>query len=232
MSSFEVFAMMRRVLFFGLLATVVACGGGAKIVDDSSFRVTWPARTRGNVTGVQSALSARITFPKASPTGTDVVVNVQRIANPVAYTQIYKVGKKLNTMVPNVSFQFFAGNGQTGEVVATGTAKLEWYSTTMDVVDIALDKTVTTVAVVDPPAITPSTPPFNLLFEAKDAEGNSLALTPGSAKWSIVSGGANMQLSPSGVVSPIKVGTTVVRVEVDGIVSAPYTITIVGHPTS
>lgn len=218
--------MFQRIIFFAFVLTLLACGGGAKIVDDPSFRVTWPARTRANLTGVGSAVSARITFPKASPTGTDIVVNIQRIPNPVAYTQIYKVGKRLNTMAPTAAFQFFAGNGQTGAMVASGSANLVWFSTTMDMVNIALDKEVASVSVVPPAPITVATPPFDLLFEAKDESSTVLALSPGSAKWKILSGAANIQLTPSGRLTPVKAGVSIIKVEVDGISSDPFTITV------
>ncbi|HLP00307.1 MAG TPA: hypothetical protein VK171_17045 [Fimbriimonas sp.] len=218
--------MIRKVLLFVFVVTVLACGGGPTIVDDPKFKVTWPARTRANLNGVNSAVSARVTFLNAAPTGANVVVNIQRIPNPVAYTQIYRVGQRLNTIAPHATFEFFGGNGQTGPVVASGTADLVWYSTTMDMVNIALDRAVNSVRIIPPAPITTSTPPFDMLFVAEDADSNALALTPGSAKWSVVSGGANLQLSPSGRLTPVKAGVSVIKAEVDGVSSDLFTVTI------
>jgi DNA-binding beta-propeller fold protein YncE len=50
-------------------------------------------------------------------------------------------------------------------------------------------------------------------------------VTPGSATWTVVSGGANLQVTPEGIATAIAEGTATVQVTIDGVTSPAATIT-------
>lgn len=178
------------------------------------------------MTGPASASSARITFQGAGANGTDLVVNVDRNTAPAAYTGTYNVGSQLLDNIKSFSAQFYAGAGQSGPVVATATATISWQGSNADLGEIALDGKVATVEVVDPGTVSEVAPPFDMQFVAKDSEGTALALAPGAATWSVVSGASNMTVAPDGRATPLLPGTAVVKATVDGVASPNLDVTL------
>src|SRR5205085_8741284 len=69
----------------------------------------------------------------------------------------------------------------------------------------------------------------NLTFSALDASNNVLALSPGSAFFSLTGGSDKLQLnSTSGSITGLAVGTAQVTVSIDGKTSPAQTITVTG----
>ncbi|HLP00309.1 MAG TPA: hypothetical protein VK171_17055 [Fimbriimonas sp.] len=171
-------------------------------------------------------MSARITFPAASASGTDVVLNVDRNSSPAAYVGTYNVGSPLTDEVKNFSVQFFAGAAQSGPVVANATATITWQGSVADLSDIVMDGKVASVDVVNPGTVSEVAAPFDLAFVAKDSTGAALALSPGAATWSVVSGASKMTVAADGRATPLLPGTCVVSAAVDGVVSPMASINI------
>lgn len=214
--------MRKSAFILGLAASfaILACGGGgAAVVNDPTFQISWLERTRAPMIGPASATSARITFAGAGVNGADLVVNVDRNSDPAAYTGTYHVGSQLTTDVTDFQVDFYAAPGQNGPIVATGNATITWQGSAADLGEITVGKKVASVAVVDPGPISEVAAPFDMEFVAKDAEGTVLAVSPGSAVWTVVSGATSMTVAADGTATPLLPGTTVVRASVDGIES-------------
>jgi len=188
------------------------------------------ARTRDIMTGPASALSAKVIFPKAASNGTDVVVNVDRVVDPAAYTLTYPVGVPLSHDTKDFSVTFYSSAAQTGSVVASGTATITWSGPDANLGSIALGKKVSSVSVVDPGSLYANTPIRQLDFVAKDATGTPLALTPGSATWSVTSGSGTLSITADGKATAVSPGTATVVASVDGIVSSAQSVGVTLEP--
>jgi hypothetical protein len=221
---------MKRISVVSALSLslcILACGGGgATAIESPTFAISWAERTRAPMTGPASASSARVTFPGAGANGTDLVVNVDRNTSPGAYTGTYNVGSQILDDIKNFSVQFYAGAGQSGPVVATGSATITWQGSNADLGEIAVVGKVATVEVVNPGTVSEVAPPFDLQFVAKDSEGTALALAPGAATWSVVSGASKMTVAADGRATPLLPGTSVVSAAIDGVVSPMASINI------
>ncbi|RYG39487.1 hypothetical protein EON81_00610 [bacterium] len=85
------------------------------------------------------------------------------------------------------------------------------------------------VSVVDVAPIS-GTESRQLLFAAKDAEGDTIALSPGSGIWSLVDGGDNLTLTADGIATGKQSGYANVRVTVDGVVSEIFRVAVQNDP--
>lgn len=215
--------MRKLIMPLGLLV-LVGCGGqgGPAAVVSPQFSVLWPARTR-SIVGPESALSGRATFRNVK--GQDVVINFNRTSDTTEHTETYNVDQNLFVNTKDFDVTFFANANQSGDIVAEGTAEVTWDDSRM-VGTITPSSSIATVEAVTPDQILLDETTTELSFVAKDAEGVNLAVTPGSAKWSILSGESFGSLTPDGVLTPIAEGQVAVRVTLDGKLSPQKDITV------
>ncbi|HLP00111.1 MAG TPA: hypothetical protein VK171_16060, partial [Fimbriimonas sp.] len=69
-------------------------------------------------------------------------------------------------------------------------------------------------------------PQFELEYVAKDADGASIALSPGSANWTLLSGNSSMSVTRDGLATPLLPGDVSIKVSVDGVSSPAITISL------
>jgi hypothetical protein len=214
---------------FGLGALLLAgCGGGGGGSNPSThaanLQIQWAARSRA-VTGPASALSASITVADASPRREDLTLVVDRAENPAAYTQTYSVGQAIRG--PHaLTVRFYSGPNASGDVVATATGTLADDGTTNVTTTRAVDR----VTVVPGQHLTAGTTE-TLAFNALDDEGSIVAVSPGSAFWTLVNGnGGVLELSQDGIATANTRGTAQVRVTVDGVTSETIDVQVDADP--
>lgn len=210
------------------LMLLVGCGGqgGPAAVVSPQFSVLWPARTR-SVIGPESALSGRAKF--RSERGEDVVVNFNRTDDMTLHAETYNVGQPLFVNTKDFDVTFYASADQSGDVVAEGSAEISWKNSTM-VGTITPSSTVATVEAIAPEQLVLDEPATELSFVAKDAQGVNLAVTPGSAKWTVLSGDSSATLTPDGIIEAVAVGSVAIQVTLDGQVSPQKDIAVVMPP--
>lgn len=211
---------------------LAGCGGGGSTTDATSdpkpepssvtdttrvkFDVKWVARSRA--IGVpQSALSMRLTLAKAMPDGSDLNVKVTRHVDPDAYLQ--KVTSPVDSKVGKFAMKvrFYADTDATGAIVGTGDATVTIKSDGTGIGSVTTDSRIAKVIVADSGRATVGKS-RQLRFTAQNATGATIALTPGSANWTLISGPAT--LTRDGILTPTQTGTVSVRASVDGKSSA------------
>lgn len=214
-----------------LVAFVAGCGGGGKnhpSVSNAQFSVSWPARSRDNiVVNLSSALSAKIVFTGAGKSGQDVTVNIDRDAtNLAAYTGTYTVPTSIEvSRLKNLTATFYSAAGQTGSVVGTATSTATFSGSTLVFTPISLTGTIATVTAT-PATLVPGGSATQLTFTAKTAGDVVVAVSPGSATWTLVEGSDVISLTPDGLATPLAAGTAHVTVTVDGKTSEHAIITV------
>lgn len=213
-------------------ALLSGCGGSgssnANPTTPIKFSVDWAGRTR-NLAGPSSALSLKITLTGAAPTVGDFTVTVDRNATLAAHTESYTSTTSSKRGTFQMTAQFFSGAGGTGDVVAhsstsvtikgdgTGIGNL---TTVSDVGSLAVDANQT----VPMPGTT------QLTFTAKNTEGATITISPGSAGWAVVDGADILSVTPDGIATGLKSGTAHVKVNVDGVSSPVVAVTVPEPP--
>jgi hypothetical protein len=71
--------------------------------------------------------------------------------------------------------------------------------------------------------------PTQLTFTAREAGGAAVAVSPGSATWTLVDGGQFVSLTEDGIITATAVGVAHVRATVDGVMSAVSTVEVFGE---
>jgi WD40 repeat protein len=207
-------------------ATVVCGGGGGggASTTNSTIQITWGDITRSTLTAPTSARSVRLVFQGAGPNGTDTEMTVNRGAFLYSYTDTYPLPPNTAPNGKVLSATFRAGTDPS-VVVATATATMNVSNNSVNLANISLDGKVKTV-VAQPLTMFKSAGTASLQFTALDQANNILAVAPGSAKWSVVSGDSILSMTPDGIVSGLKAGQTNVKATVDGIDSQPVAVSV------
>ena len=204
--------------------------------------IAWNARSRSAsrdtsstvLIGPTAALSAVITLQHGKVDGGDLVWTADRDTaaptspNPAAQQETYTAG---DLAQPGKTYplivQFYAQADGQGKLVSSATAT----------VTVANDGTVTgaytpssaIAKIILPTQTIPIGQPADLAFQALDAGGNDLHITPGSVYFLLLSGSANLQLSTSGAATGLKPGTATVSAFSDLASSVPTTVTVVSN---
>ena len=203
-------------------------GGGGPVDRFAAFRVRvdWGARTR--VVGLSSALSARFTLPGAAQGGGDIVwVENRPEAQPgqsISQTYLSPVKAKVGSHVLTVDF--FADSNASGDKVGFAQASASVLEDESLTVTISTYTGIQTVAVIPGQSVEVGETE-DLAFEARDKNGNTVAVSHESAFFSIASGTANLEVVDNGAAvrgkRPIE---AFVRVRVDNATSAPERIAV------
>ncbi len=217
---------------------IVGCGGGGGTagngglggstpIQNATFQITWPTLSKtALVHGLTSARSVSVNFDKASTTGQDVVINVDRDPSKLGkYTSTYPVPGAVRSSVDSVAATFYAQAGEKGTVVGTAHAAVKPAGTSLNITNIVVDGAVHYITVV-PATLGIYGGASQLTFSAIDADSNPVAVPSGSATWTLLTGGSILSLTADGTANPESGGTALVRVSVDGVDSAPGNVVV------
>ncbi len=231
--------MFRRIMVLCIAAGAVGlweCGG-----DNSGpagtrstpvqYSITWAQRSRAT-SAPASALSAVLTIRGARFDGLNIVNVVDRVPDPAAYTNTYA---SLEPAVPGTYtaiLQFFSRPAGAGSLLASAEKQVTINSDGSGVGDFA-----DTATSVNSVSMLPNQTVFlgqsaDLQFSVLDSSGTALAIGPGAATLTVLSGADKLTLSPSAQATGVATGTATVTANVEGHVSAPQTVTIVQGPGS
>jgi hypothetical protein len=256
-----------RVLLSGLAAVSLlagvslsaGCGGGGGVnnvvntpTTNAKLRVQWPARSRAEVAAPNSAQSFVLTFSQGNPsTGGNITFAASnRGANTAAFTQDYttpervRISTGLDPLNPNrMNIRFYAEPNGAGAVVAESTVAIflgpdgTILTANSSPLTVALDKKVRSVEIPTPPSIVEGQT-VEVPFTAKDANGAAVAVSRGSANFSVVSGGTKITLTADGNLTGVAAtdqpgdadGNAQIKVAVDGVESAATKVTVGFNP--
>ncbi|MDE2126650.1 MAG: hypothetical protein KGJ62_08675 [Armatimonadetes bacterium] len=209
------------------------CGGAlSKTAAATSARVkitlNWSARSRA-VTAPSSALSANVTLKKANFDGSDFFFIINRDASPSAFTRLYTSANEAQTGKWRLVVTFYAQANGTGSVVGIATAVVTIAGDGSGIGTVSTQNTVTACSInTTPPPVIQATQEGDLTVTAYDAAKNIVAVTPGSIFYTVTSGASNLAVDPTtGKLHGIAPGAASVTASVDGVTSAPVTVTVV-----
>lgn len=218
--------------FFALV--IIGCGGGSGNGSVSpppatktrvKFTINWTERSR-DLNAPSSARSLTVTLKSVSTSQTVLTQSFNRRDEPSAYSEPITTNDEVEA---DKEYQFTAtfhadANG-AGTIVGVGSASATINEDGNGVPIISTDGTVKSVQILASQLITlPNS--ADLLFEAKNADGQVLALSPGSGLWTLKEGTDVVTLTKDGKATGLKQGTAVATVSVDGIESNPMTISV------
>jgi plastocyanin len=166
-----------------------------------------------------------IVFRSASHSGADVSYSVDRSGPVEGSTVVYTGPEDVKVASTQLTVRFYSQAGGAGSLVGTASAT----------VPVGTDGTVSTSVATQGVIQTVEVPADQVLnvgerralgFGAKDGEGDLVAVTPGSATWTISSGGDKLTIS-DGEATGVAIGDAQVTATVDGKTSAPATVSVV-----
>lgn len=218
---------LKKLLWIPLVAVFLAsCGGGGGSSSSSggggasapqTFQITWPARSKGITTPLSSALSVHIVFKGAAQSGADIPVDIDRDTNQIGqYTGTYAISGAVKSATVPMTATFYAAAKEQGAIVGTATAMVNPSAANASFTNLQVVGVISQVAV-QSTSISVKGNPAQLISTAMDASSNPVAISPGSAVWSI-SSGATISLTRDGLATPLSLGKTVVACSIDGVI--------------
>jgi hypothetical protein len=210
------------------LILIAGCGGGGggATATRAQIDVLWPNRTREAAPAPSSALSAVLTLIKAAPNGTDFTLTMDRDATLTAHTQSFTAATDAMTGTWAYTLRFHAQKGGNGDVTAEVTGRraelhADGKLTNSDGSALTFGTVTSRVASV---ILVPGQSlivgmPKDLTFEARDAAGQPVEVTHGSASWTVEPAGQTFLQIAGGRATGLVPGTAKVTVSVDGVTS-------------
>lgn len=203
-------------------------GGGTPTPTTLNYTINWAERTR--TAAPSSALS--FTLSVKNPTGTVVLTDSHdRDGNLAAHNTTYTSTGTVTPGSYQATFTFYASAGGAG---TAGNQVVGVASQTVDlpqsgaVPNITTQGTLSTL-IVDPQSVQVGST-ITPTYLAGNANGDVLVLSPGSAKWEVIEGGAFLQVVENGsALKGLAVGVATVRVTIDG-KTATGTVEVRGAP--
>jgi len=213
---------------FGALA--IACGGGGgggagnPTPVSVQYSVEWGDRSR-ILDGGSSALSMTLRLTNGNSAGGDLVHSVNRGAGTAAFTGNYTTGASglPGTYLTTATFYSEANGG--GTVVATAQADMTVQSNGTLTGAITTVRNIATVQV-GANQVVEVGQTIDLVYTARDAGGNVVAVTPGSVVWNVVNGGAFLAFT-NGSAQGLDQGAALVTATVDGRTSPQTNVNVV-----
>lgn len=225
--------LLTRVLIFvsliACLMTLSGCGGASDSALANltgvpvSVDVAWPARTKA-ISATPSALSLTIKLTGAKADGSDFNWEIDRDATLTAHTNHYTSSDRVLPGNFPYTLTFFTAAGGTGNIVGTASGNVSIDNTGAGLTTVTAQTTVASVLIPAGQGVTQGST-SQLVFTATDQNGNLVAVSPGSATWSIQTGASFVSLTPAGVLGYLQAGTATVIATVDGVPSIANTVT-------
>ena len=221
--------MYGRMTFAAWLLCLFAlcgCGGSGKGISKTTpvkLSIAWGERGRA-LNAPSSALSAVITLANANPTGGDFIYSVNRDPAPQAFTGNYTSANSAKTGAVNLTIRFYAQTEGIGTVVGVAQAKIILQPDGTGIGNVVTANSISSISI--PAGLTvPVGQTTDLTFTARDAKANLVAVTPGSAVFTVVSGGDKLQIV-NGQAKGLAAGAATIRATLDGNNSADTPVTV------
>jgi len=218
------------LLTFATLFVLLGCGGdgvGESASAVARVAVDWSARSRG-FSGPASAQSVEITIRG----GKNLTFKQDRATTLGAYTAEYVSPSPVAVGIHQIDLKFFGEQGCAGAVVGTASvaAKVSADGSLVrsdgtPLGSIQTDATIAIVEVVAGQTVFAGSSK-QLSFTTKDSVGQVVAVSAGSAFFTISAGGTHLDLSASGVAQGLAPGEASVVVTVDGKVSPAVAVAV------
>ncbi len=220
--------MRRSLLWVALMVAcppfvLSGCGGGESTsasvaTTPLKLDIAWAARSRA-LGAPSSALSTVVSVKQARFPAID------RAADSAGYTQSY-VSPSEVPLGPNIlTVTFFAGKGGAGAVVGTASKAINIAEDGTGAGDVLLVGKVQKVAITSPSRITVGQS-ADLGLSATDGNGAAVAVSAGSATFTLVSGGEAASLTPDGKLTAKAAGIAKVTASLDGKTSDPFEVEV------
>ncbi|MFM7319921.1 MAG: hypothetical protein ACKO5K_00160, partial [Armatimonadota bacterium] len=226
----------RRTSLLALGAACLAlagCGGSGLPPDAAPPRtanlkldLVWGARSRG-IVAPSSALSAVVRLERGAPQNDAAIVfpAIDRGDAPGETTQAWTAPSASRTGSNLVRITFHAEKGGRGAIVGVASKSFLLGSDGTGAGTVSTVGKVQSVSVAAPATLKVGRSEA-LAFTAKDGNGTTLALTPGSAQFRVSSGQGSLAVTEDGTATGLAVGTGAVVANVDGRISEPATVGI------
>ncbi len=221
--------MYGRITFAALLLCLFAlhgCGGSGKGISKTTpvkLSITWGERSRA-LNAPSSALSAVVTLANANATGGDFTYSVNRDPAPQAFTGNYTSTNSAKTGGANLTVRFYAQTEGIGVVVGIAQAKITLLPDGTGIGNVATANNISSVSIPAGQTV-PVGQTTELTFTARDAKANLVAVTPGSAVFTVSSGSDKLQIV-NGQAKGLAAGAATVRATLDGNNSADTPVTV------
>ena len=205
------------------LVVLSGCGGGESTSTSVTttplkLDIAWAARSRA-LSAPSSALSAVVSVKQTSFPAID------RAADVAAYTQSYVSPSQVPPGPNLLTVTFYAGRAGAGAVVGTASKAINIAEDGTGAGDVLLVGKVQKVAITSPSNITVGQS-ADLGLSATDGNGSAVAVSTGSAIFTLVSGGEAISLTPDGKLTAKAVGVAQVTASLDGKTSEPFSIEV------
>ncbi|MES1227723.1 MAG: hypothetical protein ABUL72_03575, partial [Armatimonadota bacterium] len=171
-----------------------------------------------------------MTLNGANPMGGNYVANIDRRVDLAAYNQNYNPGAEVKAGTYPLIVRFYSQSNGLGSLVATASATVTVAADGTGIGTVTVANTVQSV-VVNPGQSLVAERTKQLAFTGRDAQSNLVAVSPGSATWSVVSGSNLLTLSADGMATGVSGGAASVSVSLDGKSSAATAVTVVDDPS-
>ncbi len=194
---------------------------------NATIDVQWPARSRALDAGLTSAQSATIFLPASDGHGNHISFNIDRdAAQTAAHTETYQVPTMVDpARLTTLRATFYAQPGSTGDEVGVANADVTVSGGHLNLASVTLTGDIKVVTLVPVGDLAAGGQTTQLSFSAKTDAGAIVAVTPGSATWTVANGTA-ATITPDGVLTPVTAGVANVVAVVDGVTSAPLEINV------
>lgn len=224
---FHVFpALLPAIILAGILS---GCGGGGGTSPTSTrakLTINWPARSRGTLTGLSSALSAKIVLVHAGVSGQDITFIVDRPSAAAVVSQTYTAPADAFIGTWEVQVGFYAQSEGNGDLVGSADANLTM-GADGNLPDIATTGRIHSVEVGDGQSILADAQ-ADLTFTARGEGGEVIAVTPGSAFFTVTNGADRLEFV-NGFAHGLLPGMATVTAAVDGVASLPVSVKVTSN---
>ena len=237
MRTFRISYWVITFSFIALVLFCVGCGTSqSNALDDSAVtvQIPWGARTRSrDLTPLSSAIACTVQLSSVAESGSSATNPTNlwvllRSSNPSAYPQTWQSPARFQPGNWYLTVKFYADTALT---VQTGWTAMPITLPMASNNPIQLGEILQAVDTVTVPAQTLNVGAIaDLTFVAQSSNSTAtnsvIPMTRGSANWTILSGQTVLSITPYGRATALSAGTAQVTATVDGITSAPATITV------
>lgn len=192
----------------------------------AQITIYWGARSR-NVNAPSSALSAVVTLQGAATQGGDISFTINRRTAPGAYSETYRSPVEARVGTWALSVVFHAGEYQNGAVVGRAATVVTIQA---DGTGIGAINTVGTIVSVEMAANQSIGvgEKKDLAFSAKNTNGEIIAVSPGSAFFTVAGGGERLRIT-DGKGEGVAPGAARVAAAVDGVSSTAIDVAVTSN---